>query len=222
MGISIDGPGNLNSLRPSLGVVSDTTDRTLLAIERLCNAGIPPSLIVTIHPINAGGDRLLELLAWLDNLEKIGVRYVNFHILEVEKGRESIGFTEEENIDVFTRLYLWSKASKMRVEPFVDIKALLTERNPHVSCIWNHCDPATTDAVQGVLADGSRFNCGRTNKDGVNWVKALEASFERYLLLHQTPQAVGGCRGCDFFIFCKGQCPGTAIDGDWRNRTADC
>jgi uncharacterized protein len=21
---------------------------------------------------------------------------------------------------------------------------------------------------------------------------------------------------------CKGQCPGTAIDGDWRNRTRDC
>ena len=46
-------------------------------------------------------------------------------------------------------------------------KRLLTERNPHVSCIWNHCDPVTTAAVQGVSPDGSRSNCGRTNKDGV-------------------------------------------------------
>ena len=24
------------------------------------------------------------------------------------------------------------------------------------------------------------------------------------------------------FLMCKGQCPGTAIDGDWRNRTEHC
>ena len=27
---------------------------------------------------------------------------------------------------------------------------------------------------------------------------------------------------CRFFLMCKGQCPGTAIDGDWRNRTEHC
>ena len=28
--------------------------------------------------------------------------------------------------------------------------------------------------------------------------------------------------GCRFFLMCKGNCPGTAIDGDWRNRTEHC
>ena len=28
--------------------------------------------------------------------------------------------------------------------------------------------------------------------------------------------------GCRFFAFCKGHCPGTAIHGDWRNRTVHC
>jgi uncharacterized protein len=222
VGISIDGPGVLNSAR-SCGVDTPAaTDRTLFAIRRLCDTGIPPSLIITIHPINAGGDRLLELLAWLDSMEKIGIRYINFHILEVEKGKEAMMFSVEENTDVFTRLYLWSKASKMRVEPFCDIRTLLTEIHPNVSCVWNHCDPATTAAVQGIGPDGTRSNCGRTNKDGVNWVKGDTPGFERYLLLRQTPQEVGGCKACRFFIFCKGQCPGTAIDGDWRNRTRDC
>jgi uncharacterized protein len=150
----------------------------------------------------------------------MGVKHINFHILEVEKGQERI--SEEENIRTFIGLYLWSKTSKMNIQPFQDIKKLLTERNPIVSCVWNHCDPATTAAVQGVSADGSKSNCGRTNKDGVNWLKGDSPGFERYLLLRETPQEVGGCKDCKFFIFCKGQCPGTAIDGDWRNRTADC
>jgi len=32
--------------------------------------------------------------------------------------------------------------------------------------------------------------------------------------LAATPHAHGGCRDCRFFLMCKGQCPGTAIDGD--------
>src|SRR5205085_10095838 len=43
-----------------------------------------------------------------------------------------------------------------------------------------------------------------------------------YLALYHTPQEAGGCKDCRFFLMCKGQCPGTAIDGDWRNRTEHC
>ncbi len=71
-------------------------------------------------------------------------------------------------------------------------------------------------------AQGQSSNCGRTNKDGVDFVKASAEGFERYLALYHTPQEHGGCRDCRFFLMCKGQCPGTAIDGDWRNRTEHC
>ncbi|MGH7346433.1 MAG: radical SAM protein, partial [Candidatus Rokuibacteriota bacterium] len=77
-------------------------------------------------------------------------------------------------------------------------------------------------AVQGVEGNGQRSNCGRTNKDGIDFTKADGEGFERYLALYQTPQEHGGCKGCRFFLMCKGQCPGTAIDGDWRNRTEHC
>ena len=53
-------------------------------------------------------------------------------------------------------------------------------------------------------------------------MKSSGTGFERYLALYQTPQEIGGCQGCRFFLMCKGQCPGTAIDGDWRNRTEHC
>jgi uncharacterized protein len=73
-----------------------------------------------------------------------------------------------------------------------------------------------------VEGHGERSNCGRTNKEGIDFVKADRPGFERYLALYHTPQEDGGCQGCRFFLACKGQCPGTAIDGDWRNRTEYC
>lgn len=212
VGISIDGPAGLNKARCS----DEETERVEVAIRKLVARNIIPSLIVTIHRANSDLDTLLH---WLDGL---AVQNVNFHNLEIDCGREELALSEVESIEIFSVLYEWSKTTTKRVEPFCDIKKLLTERHPNVSCVWNACDPLTTSAVQGVGPDGSRSNCGRTNKDGVNWVKADEAGMERTLLLYQTPQEYGGCKGCKYFAFCKGQCPGTAIDGDWRNRTRDC
>jgi uncharacterized protein len=73
-----------------------------------------------------------------------------------------------------------------------------------------------------VEGNGQRSNCGRTNKDGIDFLKASTPGYERYIALYHTPQANGGCKDCRFFLVCKGQCPGTAIDGDWRNRTEHC
>jgi uncharacterized protein len=56
----------------------------------------------------------------------------------------------------------------------------------------------------------------------VDFLKAEETGFERYIALYYTPQEFGGCQGCRFFLMCKGQCPGTSIGGDWRNRTEQC
>jgi uncharacterized protein len=73
-----------------------------------------------------------------------------------------------------------------------------------------------------VEGHGQRSNCGRTNKEGIDFVKAETEGYERYLALYHSSQVYGGCRDCRFFLACKGQCPGTAIDGDWRNRTEHC
>lgn len=212
VGISIDGPPELNRARCS----DEETKRAEEAIRKLAARRIIPSLIVTIHRTNSD---LGKLLPWLDSLP---IQCVNFHNLEIDHPESDLILSERETIDIFSVLYEWSKTCRKRVEPFVDIRKLLTERNPNVSCVWNACDPLTTPAVQGVGADGSRSNCGRTNKDGVNWVKADEHGDERTYILYHTPWEFGGCKGCKYFAFCKGQCPGTGIGGDWRNRTRDC
>src|SRR5262249_17938739 len=58
--------------------------------------------------------------------------------------------------------------------------------------------------------------------NGIDYVKSDVEGFERYIALYHTPQVHGGCAHCRFFLMCKGQCPGTAIDGDWRNRSEHC
>jgi uncharacterized protein len=215
VGISIDGPGKLNNTRCN----SELTEKTLNAIARLCDLNHYPSLITTIHK---GNSDLSVLIPWFEALRDMGVRYLNLHELEVECGNENLALSEDENIRVYLELYEWSKLCRMTVMPFCDIKAMLTEMHPNVTCTWNACDPLTTPAVQGISPSGDMSNCGRTNKDGVNWIKGDTQGHERYIALYHTPQEYGGCKDCKYFAFCKGHCPGTAIEGDWRNRTVNC
>src|SRR5207245_358266 len=147
------------------------------------------------------------------------------HVLEVEGEdvRAAYALSTEENTTAFMSFAeLEKELSTLRLDLFDDLRNLLMGTDDETTCVWNACDPYTTRAVRGVEGHGQSSNCGRTNKEGIDFVKASIEGFERYLALYHTPQEHGGCAGCRFFIMCKGQCPGTAIDGDWRNRTRDC
>ncbi len=227
VGISMDGPGDLNSLRwaGSPQRTAQATARTQAAIERLCREGIVPTLIVTLHRINAQALQLPKLIAWLTNLDALGVTYVRLHILESEDEsiRGSYGLSGAENVEAFLALARLERSlPRLRFDLFADMRSLLLGRDKNVTCLWTACDPYTTASVRGVEGHGQRSNCGRVNKDGIDYVKADSPGFERYLALYSTPWNCGGCSGCRFFLICKGQCPGTAIGGDWRNRTEHC
>jgi uncharacterized protein len=162
---------------------------------------------------------------WFRHLQRIGVASVRLHVLEAENEfvRRKYGLTPEENTEAFLSfLSLERELTPLSLDVFQDMRNLLLGADRASTCVWNACDPYTTRAVQGVEGDGQRSNCGRTNKDGIDSVKADREGFERYLALYHTPQPHGGCKGCRFFLMCKGQCPGTAVDGDWRNRTEHC
>jgi uncharacterized protein len=227
VGISIDGPGSLNDVRwaGTLEATREATRKTETAIERLCREGHPPSLIVTLHRGNATRDKLPMMHEWFRTLEQLGVTSARLHILETESDdiRRRYALTPEENLEAFlTFAALEQELSALKFDVFTDMRRLLRGEDDAVTCIWGACDPYTTRAVQGVEGYGQLSNCGRTYKEGVEFVKADREGFERYLALYHTPQADGGCQGCRFFLMCKGECPGTAIDGDWRNRSADC
>jgi uncharacterized protein len=227
VGISIDGPGKFNDIRwaGSLDATRITTARTEAAIRRLCHEKIYPSLIVTLHRGNATEEKLPLLIDWLQEMEQLGVRSVRLHILEVDspRVRDLYTLTDEENIRAF--LYFAeaeSSFTRLRFDVFEDIRRLLRGKDKSTTCIWNACDQYTTAAVRGVEGNGQRSNCGRTNKDGIDYVKGAKPGYERYVALYQTPYKNGGCSGCRFFAMCKGQCPGTAMGNDWRNRSEHC
>jgi len=227
VGISLDGPGPLNDARWA-GTLKRTREQTAkaeAAIEALCAAGVPTSLIITLHRANASPAALPILGAWLRHLEVIGVHSVRLHLLEIDD--PAIGakyaLAPRENLEVLRYFeQLEPELPFLHLDVFGEMRAMLQGEDEEVACVWRACDPYTTEAVQGLEGNGQRSNCGRTNKDGVGFVKANRDGYKRYLALYLTPQSAGGCQGCRFFLMCKGQCPGTAIDGDWRNRTSDC
>jgi uncharacterized protein len=227
VGISFDGPGELNDARwmGTLERTRDATRKTEEAIALLCREGIPPSLILTLHRTNVLGERLRRLQDWLLEIEAIGVTRTRLHILEVddEQVRAKYALTVEENVETFlSMLDFEARLTSLCFDLFSEMRQLLLGEDERTSCVWNACDTYTTRAVRGVEGMGRASNCGRTNKDGIDFVKSDREGLERYLALYHTPQEYGGCRGCRFFLMCKGQCPGTAIDGDWRNRSEHC
>lgn len=227
VGISIDGPGALNDARwaGTLEATRRATARTEAAIARLCEEGMPPSLIVTLHRGNAAPQHLPVLTDWLSGLEETGVGSVRLHILEVEDAevRARWALSTRENVAAFSHFVdAEPRFQRLSFDVFADMRRMLRGQDRKATCIWTGCDAYTTAAVQGVEGFGQRSNCGRTNKDGVEFAKADAPGYERSVALYYAPQEGGGCRGCRFFLMCRGQCPGTAIDGDWRNRTEHC
>ena len=218
-GVSIDGYWPQNSPRST----KEETERIVANLHRLAKAKVSFSLIVTIHRMNALDN---QLHYFIQDMLDIGVNSINYHDLEVEDEsiQAELGLSQEETLDAFLRLYdKFHYLATHNAAPFSDIRRLLTVINADANCTWKACDVLTTPAVHGIMPDGSLANCGRAIKDGVNWVKNTdEHKSERYIALYNTPQEYGGCQGCQYFYACKGQCPGTAIDNDWRNKTSSC
>jgi uncharacterized protein len=228
VGISLDGPSELNDTRwaGNFNLTREKSDKTYEAIKRLCELKCFPSIIVTLHKKNATKELLPKLKEWLKQLEKLGVYSARLHTLEVEYDSvaESLAMPPERNAEILLEMakFETEELTTLRFDVFSDIRKLMTIANEGSTCIWNSCDPYTTRAVQGMDGQGVMSNCGRTNKEGINFKKADKEGFERYLALYNTPEEYQGCKGCRFWLMCKGQCPGTSENGDWRNRSDLC
>lgn len=227
VGISVDGPAELNDMRwaGTLSRTRNLSQKTHQNIKLLVQNGIVPGIIVTLHTGNALPDVLPVMGAWMRELDELGIRSVRLHLMEVDNALVGENFRLSPKQNIGAMLYfnqLEKELKNLRFDVFREVEHLLKADDRRTSCVWNACDPYTTSAVQGVEGDGKRTNCGRTNKEGIDFVKAPLPSYARYIALYNTPQEFGGCKGCRFFAMCKGHCPGTSIEGDWRNRTEHC
>src|SRR5262249_26680980 len=201
VGISLDGPGELNDVRwhGTLQKTRDATAKSEHALRRLCQERIPVSLIITLHRGNAVADKLPRLLAWVRELDAIGITAVRLHLLESESHavRATYALSTAENVAALIGfLELQKTLPRLKFDVFEEMRQMLLGDDHGSGCVWNACDPYTTPAVRGVEGQGQRSNCGRTNKDGIDFGKADAPGFERYLALYQTPQQKGGLGRC--------------------------
>ena len=227
VGVSLDGPGELNDARwaGSLAKTREATAKSEAALERLIKDGRTSGVITTLCRTNATEDKLPGLKQWFRHLDGLGLRSARLHIMESDNEfvRQNYELTTEENLRAFLEFQdLESELSTLRFDIFKDIRQLLMGNDGNASCVWVGCDPLNTRAVQGVGPTGTEHNCGRTTLAGINWEKAEGHGYERQIALYHTPQEHGGCQGCRFFLMCRGQCPGTAIGRDWRNKSQYC
>ena len=100
---------------------------------------------------------------------------------ENEDIRARYALGAEENIAALTSFCRISRAScrLLKFDVFADMRQMLLGQDTGVACVWNACDPYTTQAVQGVEGQGQRSNCGRTNKDGIDFAKAGQTGLRK-------------------------------------------
>lgn len=245
VGISMDGPDELNDSRwaGTLEATRKQTGRTMWALNELLTRSkttphLRPSLIVTLHAGNCSAERFPRFVEWLHELDSKGLRYVNMHTMEMDYKAHTLHLPEDEMIERLLDLWkLQNQFTNLRMSKFDEILKLMKGRDD-VVCHWKPCDPWNTSAVNGIENDGSPSHCSRTNKDGQNWLPAEGSghagkettfighpgtrNYERQMALYVTPQEVGGCKGCEFWLMCYGQCPGEGEKGDWRMRSSHC
>ena len=203
VGISLEGPGELNDIRwaGSLERTREATRRAESVLAELLEHDRPVSIISTLNRANARADRLPRLLEWFRQLNRRGLRHVNLHLMEIEneKVRLEWALTEDENARALLACADLQPELELRFQPITDMVALLLGDDRGTSCIWNACDPYTTRAVQGINGAGERVNCSRTNKNGVDAQKADRELLIRPIALFHVAQSDGGCKGCDFW-----------------------
>ncbi|RLE63500.1 MAG: hypothetical protein DRJ47_09380 [Thermoprotei archaeon] len=215
VGLSIDGPWPCNELR-GIGSREDRkkqTEKILENLDLLLEEKIPTSIIVVLHKSNAINDRLEILKKWLISLSERGV---TGRLNPCCSGIEGIDLTPAELINAYDQILdLFLKRGISGWSPFRDIIAAL-RGDPNVVCVFRECDPFHTPAATTVLGDGGVGVCVRLYGENF-YLRSPVKTDLRSRILQQTD-----CKGCEFWNYCYGGCPGMAIDWDWRRKDRWC
>jgi uncharacterized protein len=234
VGVSINGPGDLNRDRRALGGGDEATDRlterVVENIARMHAAGLSVSGICVLSETNAGDDDKVErLIAWATEMgERYGMWWFRFNPLYVDPGPMAAGGPRELSAERLGRV--WRRLAEATFEdprrewmPFREMLDNLCGFgvNP---CWYQTCEITETDAVYCILGDGEVGNCQRTSQRGISYLRVPGAAHGqvRQQILAQIPMEAGGCGGCRWWRVCYGGAPCEAEDGDWRNRSRFC
>lgn len=249
VGVSYDGPGELNTLRKAKRggevVTGNMSEKTRKNIIRLAETdGVQVGLIIVLTKQNAGNDERLEaLLDWMDYLTQ---HHVTGHFnpaVPYENAENDVSLSPERLKDVYLKVYEWNREEEYRKwDPFQSMKNALVGYKVG-GCVNDKCDVFNTRSGKHLMGDGESTGCGKgwsTVGDGTRFLQGASADNERdvhderYQVLKQKPgpqtEAVkrgeiedqGGCKGCEYWAVCTGGCPAAGGDYDFRNRSRVC
>ncbi len=244
VGVSVDGPGELNEHRIAHeggdDVTRKHTKKTITNIKRLREKDVSVGIIVVLHESNAGNDERLErLLEFLDEMAQINVNGHYNPAIPYEDVQNDISLSAERLKEVYLRTWEWVKAEPYRtwnpMGEYVDNLLGLSLAN----CVNGKCDVYNAGAAKIVMGNGETTGCGKTWSgvgDGGKFLQGPSTgneynnSNERYEMLKETPGPytegdapdLGGCKGCKYWNVCTGGCPSAGMNDDYRNRTVWC
>lgn len=243
VGISCDGPGELNQHRVAHEGGQDVTDRmgdkTHEAIKRCRDAGVTVGIITVLHEANAGDDEKLErLLDWMDELNQMGVQGHFNPAIPYEDVQTDISLDPSRLKEVYLRTWEWIKEQEYHYwNPFSDYRDNLIGAQVS-NCVNGKCDVMNAGAARIIKGNGETTGCGKTWSgvgDGGAFLQGpssdneYDEDEERYDILKRTPGPhtedapdMGGCKGCKYWNVCTGGCPSAGMNDDHRNRTVWC
>lgn len=219
--ISLDGPGELNSLKQADNeeLTLKAAQRSREAAETLLRERVPLSLKVTLHNQNARGKELQKLCHWLDEMKDRGLSFLRLDLFHCDDAllMEKYALTSEEALTAFNALKKLRDGEDFIIDLFSDLNSLLSGDDNHISCGFKGCNIFNSQLT--LNSQGERIPCHKCKKYKK---ESPLKGYDRYLWLYRTPQCQGGCKGCRFFLLCKGFCPGTAMNQEWMQRSVHC
>jgi uncharacterized protein len=214
VGISLDGDNGLSRFRFN----ADTETKIIETIDKMKSLGIGVSIIAVVSRSNAETDEQLSLFK--EFLLKMGKRGIGGRVNPCGlNGDMSVELPPERMAEVYRQLTLFCVLNGLTWSPFSDLASKLNCGS--AVCCFQGCDLYCTDSAFVILGDGTVTNCMRTNGEDI-CLRAESKSAIRSKVLQSVPIEYGGCKDCEYWQYCMGGCPTTAIDGDWRNRTEFC
>jgi uncharacterized protein len=207
LGVSIDGPEELNAARCD----KEKTALTMKNSWKARDAGIDVSIASVITKVNIADPT--RMINWYQDFSKIGIKWYKTHPAQPES---RLFVTGAQLLEFWLSLLDAERHMEIRNEFFRDMYLNLQGRVDRGYCCWKGCDPYCTSAVDGIIGDGELYSCERMTKDGHSWIRGNQCNHtirSRALLLTD-------CKDCKFFPICQGFCPGTATD--WRKKTSHC
>jgi len=218
VGISVDGPPDLNILRGPRDekLNKEYQDNLIKCMQQMRDHNMDFGAIAVIHKANASKDKVDILLKWIvENKLNIRLNPMFLPFWAQDTDLKEMELTPEEVS------YVWKKAADCCLEhPDIGISPIREFIDNLLGlalspCNVSRCDYVTT-FVRSILCDGNISRCDRCFQEGY-YYRGENQNFDRNEILKQTE-----CKDCKYFAVCAGGCPGETVDFDFRHKTRFC